>query len=132
MRQRRLITHLGKAMTDQDKQDVQVGKYIQKRRRALHLTQEQLAQRLKKEGLDRAIGTISDWEHGKQHIQIEYLPIIANALEEISPIKLYILSGLFDKQPLVSNVLLLLNTLPENKLKQIERVIDAMLIEDGE
>lgn len=113
-------------------EDKEVGKYIQKRRRALHLTQEDFIKRLKEKGLDRAVGTLSDWEHGKQHVQIEYLPIIAEALEEISPIKLIVLSGLFGKQPIISNLLLILNTLPEQKLKQIERIVDAVLVEDGE
>jgi transcriptional regulator with XRE-family HTH domain len=110
--------------------DVEVGAYIKERREALHLTQEQFVEKLKAKGIDRAAPTLSKWEHGRAHISADYLPAIAEILGE-SVIKLYVLSGLLDTAPVISNLLLLLNTLPEKELDRIEKVINAMLDKDG-
>lgn len=110
--------------------DLELGAYIKRRREALHLTQEQFVEKLRSRGIDRTAPTLSKWEHGTAHISVDYLPAIAEILQE-SVIKLYALGGLFDSAPVISNLILVLNTLPEHELKRIERVIDAMLKEDG-
>ncbi len=72
-----------------------IGQYLAKRRRALHLTQSELANLLKQHGVDREESTIAGWERGHAQIPIELIPKIAEALGEPAN-RLYELAGVLD------------------------------------
>lgn len=104
--------------------DKAVGDHIRERREALHLTQEELLEKLKQRGLDRTASTLSAWENGK-HVPVENFETIADALEE-SPLQLYYHAGFFNKIAGVQ-ILLMLNGLPESDVEYIEGIITAVL-----
>lgn len=104
--------------------DKKVGAHIQKRREELHLTQEELLDRLKLRELDRTTSTLSAWENGA-HIPVEILQTIAQALEE-SPLILYEAAGLLDTVPNIP-LILSLSRLTEYQLKLVEGLTDAIL-----
>lgn len=119
---RRIYAQSGEAMSNRN---VAVGKYIRERREALHLTQKEFTEKLKVFGLGREIGTLSDWERGKQHIQFEHLPHIAQALGE-SPLGLYAAAGLLDTVPNVP-LILALSRLTQEQQHLVELLVDAVL-----
>lgn len=78
---------------------IELGQYIAKRRKRIGLTQEELAKRLEDFGNYRAASTIAGWETGKQDVPVEYLQLLARALEEPSPVQLYKLAGVLAQLP---------------------------------
>jgi transcriptional regulator with XRE-family HTH domain len=104
--------------------DVEVGKHIQERREALHLTQEELLSKLKQHGLDRKASTLSAWENG-HHVPIENLQAIALALEE-SPLPLYQAAGLLVGVPNIP-LILALSRLTQEQQYLVELLTDAVL-----
>jgi transcriptional regulator with XRE-family HTH domain len=65
-----------------------LGDYIQKRRKKLGYTQQELAERIK-----RSKSLISEWETGNQEVPMELIEPLAKALEERSPLTLFELAG---------------------------------------
>lgn len=70
-----------------------MGGYIKARRKAIHITQEELSNRLKSRGVDRDPAIISKWERNKSPVPLDIIPTLAAALEESSPNRLYDLAG---------------------------------------
>lgn len=107
-----------------------LGRYIAQRREELHLTQEELAKRLRLYGLERSSTSVAKWEAGGT-VPVEILGIIAQALEEPSPIRLYELAGILDDVP-GSEIVKMLYDVPTEDLRRIERLIRAYLQEGNE
>lgn len=103
-----------------------VGEYIARRRKALHITQVDLMNRLAKLGVERKPSTIANWETGQSPVPQELIPALARALEEPSPTTLYELAGVIDQLPGGQIVKLLKGQTPEF-IERVERMIDAFL-----
>lgn len=76
-----------------------LGSYIAARREELRITQQELAERLRRQGIDRAAPTIAHWENDRQKVPVEFLNVLALVLEEPSPVKLYKLAGILVNLP---------------------------------
>lgn len=101
-----------------------LGKYVADRRTALRLTQEEVVERLRQHGVDRAATTLANWEAGRQPIPIEFIPELAKALED-STVRLYEYAGILDKLP-GSEIIKLLDGLSDDELARVEKVLRAM------
>ncbi|MBZ0279389.1 MAG: helix-turn-helix domain-containing protein [Anaerolineae bacterium] len=106
-------------MTD----DMTLGDYIAWRRKALRLEQRELVERLKARGVDRAVTTLSGWEHNKQQVPIDFIPALAEALE-VSITTLYEHAGILRNIP-GSEIVKLLDGLPDEEVAKIQRMIAA-------
>lgn len=102
-----------------------LGDYIAARRTQLRLKQEEVSDRLKKQGVDRAATTIANWEGNRQAVPMELIPAIAKALED-SPVRLYELAGVLSELPGREIVKLLIG-LPDEDVARIERMVRAYL-----
>lgn len=102
-----------------------LGKYVADRRTKLRLTQEEVVERLRQQGIDRASSTLANWEAGRQTIPIEYIPELAEALED-SAVNLYDNAGILDKLP-GSQIIKLLDGLSDDELARVEKVLRAMI-----
>lgn len=107
----------------------ELGQYIAKRRKRIGLTQEELAKRLDDYGEYRAASTIAGWETGKQPVPMEFLDILARALEESSPVQLYKHAGVLAKLPAAA-LIEMLDGLPLEDVKMVERLARAYLEKD--
>lgn len=102
-----------------------LGKYVANRRAKLRLTQEEVVERLRQLGIDRASSTLANWEAGRQSIPIEYIPQLAKALED-STVNLYDNAGVLDKLP-GGEIIKLLDGLSDEELARVEKVLRAMV-----
>lgn len=107
---------------------IPLNEYITKKRKTLRLTQEEVAERLREYGVDRATPTLANWETGRQPIPIEVLPALAAALEETSPVQLYELAGILSNLP-GAEIVKLLDGKSEAEIKRFRRMIEAFLEE---
>lgn len=99
----------------------ELGTYIGERRRRLRLTQKEVSERLRSQGIDRDATTIANWETGRQEVPMELIPIIAKALED-SPVRLYELAGVLAQLP-GSEIVKLLDGRSIEDVARIERLI---------
>lgn len=104
----------------------ELGNYIAARRKDLRLTQEEVAERMRSHGVDRAATTLANWEAGRQVIPLEIIPALAEALEEKSPAKLYDYAGILSGIP-GSRIVKLLDGQPTEVIDRVERMIAALL-----
>jgi len=107
----------------------ELGNYIAVRRKDLRLTQEEVAERMRSHGVDRAATTLANWEAGRQVIPLEVIPALAEALEEKSPAKLYDYAGILAGIP-GSRIVKLLDGQSPEVIDRVERMI-AALLDDG-
>lgn len=101
-----------------------IGQYIKRRRKTLHLTQKELSERLKARGVDRDATTLASWESGRAIVPIEYIPQIADALEEESPNNLYDLAGVIENLKGADVVRLLHNATAQD----LEYILDLIRV----
>lgn len=106
-----------------------LGTYIAKRRNDLRLTQKEVVERMRKRGVMRDATTLANWEAGRQIVPLEILPILAEALEEKSPAKLYDYAGILASIP-GSSIVRLLDGQPVETVERVERMIAALLKDD--
>lgn len=104
----------------------ELGTYIASRRNELRLTQKEVVERMRQRGLNRDATTLANWEAGRQIIPLEFLPILAEALEENSPAKLYDYAGILSSIP-GSGIVRLLDGKPVETIERVERMIAALL-----
>lgn len=102
-----------------------LGKFVADRRASLRLTQEEVVERLRQHGVDRAATTLANWEAGRQPIPIDLLPELAKALEA-STVTLYEHAGVLANLP-SSEIIKLLDGLSSDELTHIEKVLRAMV-----
>lgn len=102
--------------------------YIAKRRRTLRLTQEEVVERMRQYGVERAAPTLANWETGRQPIPVEALPALAAALEEKTPVRFYELAGILSYLP-GAEIVKLLDGLPPEDIRRFARMIEAFLEE---
>ena len=102
-----------------------LGQYLSQRRQQLRLTQQEVGDRLRNLGIDRATPTIAHWENDRQKVPIEFIPELAQALET-SPVTLYDYAGVLDKLP-GSEIIKLMDSMTGEELARMERVIRAMI-----
>lgn len=101
-----------------------IGSYIAEKRRKLRLTQQDVADRLGSEGIQRKATTISSWENGNDPVPIELIPALARALEEPSPITMYELASVLENIPGNRIIKLFEDATPE-ELETVERIVRA-------
>lgn len=106
-----------------------LAKYIADRRHFLRLTQEEVAERLRAQGINRVSATIANWETGRQAIPLEVIPALANALVELTPVRMYRLAGVLDNLP-GSEIIEMLDGLPADKIARAVRIIRAFVGDD--
>lgn len=104
-----------------------LGEAIAAQRKALHLEQKDVAERLRSYGVDRAVTTVAGWENGNK-VPVEFIKPLANALE-MSPLELYELAGIAADLP-NWGLLRLTDGLPEKELKRIESILRTLLEKD--
>lgn len=105
---------------------VTTGAYIAARRMKLRLTQEELSERLKGYGVDRAASTLANWEADRGSIPIEIIPALAKALEEPSPVTLYELTRVLENIP-GNTIVKLLDGKSPTQIETAERIVRAYL-----
>lgn len=71
--------------------------YIKERLNAKRIQQKEFAEKL-----DRDPATINNWIKGRQPIPLDMIEVIANALEEKSPLPMYKMAGIFVNHPAAS------------------------------
>lgn len=103
--------------------EMTLGDYIASRRKALRLEQRELVARLKALGVDRAVTTLSGWEHNKQQVPVDFIPALAEALD-VSITTLYEYAGILENIP-GREIVKLLDGLPEQEVAKIHRMIAA-------
>lgn len=108
-----------------------LGQYIVRKRKSVGMTQEDLAARLKQLNEYRAASTIANWETDKQAVPLELLAVLAQALNEPSPTKLYALAGILDKIP-GGGIALMLYDEPQETVQLIERLARVVIQERHE
>lgn len=104
----------------------ELGTYIANRRNELRLTQKEVVERMRQHGVARDATTLANWEAGRQIIPLEVLPVLAEALEENSPAKLYDYAGILSGIP-GSGIVRLLDGKPAATVERVERMIAALL-----
>jgi transcriptional regulator with XRE-family HTH domain len=104
----------------------ELGTYIADKRNALRLTQKEVVERMRLRGVNRDATTLANWEAGRQVVPLEVLPVLAEALEENSPTKLYDYAGILSTIPGSGIVRLLDGQSPET-VERVERMIAALL-----
>lgn len=105
---------------------ITLGEYLAKRRKQLRLTQQEVSERLRERGVDRATQTVAHWENNRQGVPTEIIPHLAVVLEEQSPIKLYELAGILKNLP-GAQIVKLLDGIPPDDVERIQRMIEAYL-----
>lgn len=103
-----------------------LAEYISQRRASLHLTQKDLAERLKKLGYPRDATTIAHWEAKRYPVPLELIEPLSEALEEEAPDLLYELAGVLD-QLRGGTIVKLLRNAPQEEIDRAERIIRALL-----
>lgn len=104
---------------------MELSAHVGSRRRQLRLTQEEVSERLRQRGVERAASTIAHWEAGRQAIPLEILPDLAAALEE-EVVVLYELAGILDRIP-GGEIAKLLKGAKEEDIETVERLVKALL-----
>lgn len=107
---------------------MELGEFIAHRRKELRLTQEEVVERMRSYGVDRASPTLGNWEAGRQAIPLEVLPALAQALELSSPVKLYDLAGVLANLP-GGEIIKLFDGMSDSEIRRWARMIQAFLQE---
>jgi transcriptional regulator with XRE-family HTH domain len=102
---------------------VTLGQYIAARRRTLRLKQEEVTERLREYGVDRATSTLANWEADRQSVPVDLLPALAGALE-VSVVMLYERAGILAHLP-GSEIVKLLDGKPPEVAERVARMIAA-------
>jgi transcriptional regulator with XRE-family HTH domain len=112
-----------------DAGSVAVGRFIADKRKALHITQEELAQRLADLGVPRKSSTIASWETGQYPPPRELYEILARALEEPSAAVFYELAGVLAELP-GGKIVQMLRNASQKDIDRVERMVDAYMKEN--
>lgn len=95
--------------------------YIKDRLDAKRIQQKEFAEKL-----DRDPATINNWIKGRQPIPLEMIEVIATALEEKSPLKMYKMAGIFVNHPAAS-LIEELDDATDDEISLVKRLMRALL-----
>lgn len=118
-----------------------LGQFIYNKRRALHLSRADLAERLTVNGYECTESAINHWENGRSNPPIAD-PVFARTLAlslDVSPSELIEAAGVLDVTPEVTDLVLarlspltiqLLKEASPKNIKKVEAIIRALLAEE--
>lgn len=93
---------------------------------ATQLERKRLSQRELADKLDRDPSTVSNWIHGRQPIPLDMIEIIANALEEKNPLRMYKLAGIFSNHP-AESLIEELSDATDAEISLVKKLMRALL-----
>ena len=103
-----------------------LGSYIKDRRKALRMTQEDLADKLASLGVQRGASIISQWENDHSQPPFEVISKLADALEESSPNRLLSLGGYLESVK-GNNIIDLLYGQSDDVIDMVSQVIRVII-----
>lgn len=93
---------------------------------ATQLERKRLSQKELADKLDRDPSTVSNWIHGRQPIPLDMIQVIATALEERNPLKMYKMAGIFVNHPAESLIEELADA-TDDEISLVKKLMRALL-----